>query len=139
MQPPASAKAAAVAARVTHSRDAARLQPGQAVVLPEAPLLHLFVPRGSVTLEGAGALATGDAVRFAATGGQKVTAIEPAAILVWEMHAALAASQLGLGLSSDVRFRHARGLQAVTSSCSTFALGDVHRGVSLHECGGESA
>ena len=70
---------------------AARLLPGQVVELPEAPFLHLFVPRGSVTLEGAGALATGDAVRFTATGGQKVTATEPAEILVWEMHAALAA------------------------------------------------
>jgi redox-sensitive bicupin YhaK (pirin superfamily) len=70
---------------------AARLQPGQAVDLPEAPFLHLFVPRGSVTLEGAGSLATGDAVRFTATGGQKVTATEPAEILVWEMHASLAA------------------------------------------------
>ena len=47
---------------------AARLQPGQAVELPEAPYLHLFVPRGAVTLEGAGELATGDAVRFTATG-----------------------------------------------------------------------
>jgi quercetin 2,3-dioxygenase len=70
---------------------AARLQPGQAVELPEAPFLHLFVPRGAVTLEGAGQLATGDAVRFTATGGQKVTATEPAEILVWEMHATLAA------------------------------------------------
>jgi redox-sensitive bicupin YhaK (pirin superfamily) len=70
---------------------AARLQPGQSVELPEAPFLHLFVPRGSVILEGAGALGTGDAVRFTATGGQKVTATEPAEILVWEMHATLAA------------------------------------------------
>ena len=70
---------------------AARLQPGQSIELPEAPFLHLFVPRGSVTLEGAGPLVTGDAVRFTATGGQKVTATEPAEILVWEMHAALAA------------------------------------------------
>ena len=70
---------------------AARLQPGQSVELPEAPFLHLFVPRGSVSLEGAGALGTGDAVRFTATGGQKVTATEPAEILVWEMHATLAA------------------------------------------------
>jgi redox-sensitive bicupin YhaK (pirin superfamily) len=69
----------------------ARLQPGQAVELPEAPFLHLFVPRGAVTLEGAGPLATGDAVRFTATGGQKVTATEAAEILVWEMHAGLAA------------------------------------------------
>ncbi|MFC4059129.1 pirin family protein [Planomonospora corallina] len=70
---------------------AARLRAGQSVQLPEAPFLHLFVPRGSVTLEGAGALATGDAVRLTATGGQKVTAAEPAEILVWEMHATLAA------------------------------------------------
>jgi redox-sensitive bicupin YhaK (pirin superfamily) len=69
---------------------AARLQPGQSVELPEAPFLHLFVPRGGVVLEGAGPLATGDAVRFTATGGQRVTATEPAEILVWEMHATLA-------------------------------------------------
>jgi quercetin 2,3-dioxygenase len=68
---------------------AARLEPGQSVQLPEAPFLHLFVPRGSVTLEGAGQLAAGDAVRFTATGGQQVTAVEPAEILVWEMHATL--------------------------------------------------
>jgi hypothetical protein len=37
---------------------AARLQPGQSVELPESPFLHLFVPRGTVTLEGAGDLAT---------------------------------------------------------------------------------
>src|SRR4051794_16760182 len=35
---------------------AARLQPGQSVELPDAPYLHLFVARGSVALEGAGAL-----------------------------------------------------------------------------------
>ncbi|MEW9533351.1 pirin family protein [Microbispora sp. NPDC049125] len=70
---------------------AARLQPGQSVELPEAPFLHLFVPRGAVTLEGAGTLSAGDAVRFTATGGQKVTATEAAEILVWEMHATIAA------------------------------------------------
>jgi quercetin 2,3-dioxygenase len=70
---------------------AARLQPGQVVELPEAPFLHLFVPRGAVALEGAGALTTGDAVRFTATGGQQVTATEPAEILVWEMHATVEA------------------------------------------------
>ena len=70
---------------------AGRLQPGQSVELPDAPFLHLFVPRGSVVLEGAGELGTGDAVRFTATGGQRVTALEPAEILVWEMHATVAA------------------------------------------------
>jgi len=70
---------------------AARLEPGQSVELPEAPFLHLFVARGSVTLEGAGPLAAGDAARFTATGGQRVRATEPAEILVWEMHATIAA------------------------------------------------
>ncbi|WP_222721243.1 hypothetical protein [Actinomadura sp. HBU206391] len=69
---------------------AARLRPGQTVELPEAPFLHLFVPRGAVTLEDAGELGTGDAVRFTASGGQRVTATEPAEVLVWEMHATLA-------------------------------------------------
>jgi quercetin 2,3-dioxygenase len=68
---------------------AARLAPGSAVELPEAPFLHLFVARGAVTLEGAGALGEGDAVRFTATGGQRLTADEPAEVLVWEMHATI--------------------------------------------------
>jgi len=70
---------------------AARLQPGQSVTLPDAPYVHLFVPRGVVELEGSGSLSSGDAVRFTAIGGQRVTAIETAEILVWEMHAGLAA------------------------------------------------
>jgi redox-sensitive bicupin YhaK (pirin superfamily) len=70
---------------------AARLEAGQSVTLPDAPFLHLFVPRGAVTVEGTGPLGTGDAVRFTATGGQRVTATEPAEILLWEMHATLAA------------------------------------------------
>ncbi|KAA0111172.1 pirin-like bicupin family protein [Mycolicibacterium sp. P1-5] len=68
----------------------ARLRTGESVELPEAPYLHLFVPRGGVTLEGAGELSEGDAVRFTAAGGQKVTATQPSEILVWEMHAGLA-------------------------------------------------
>jgi redox-sensitive bicupin YhaK (pirin superfamily) len=70
---------------------AARLGVDQTVELPEAPYLHLFVPRGTVDLEGAGTLVAGDAVRFTASGGQRVTALEPSEILVWEMHAAMAA------------------------------------------------
>ena len=46
----------------------------------------------TVTLEGAGPLHDGDAVRFTAAGGQRVTATEPSEILVWEMHADLAAA-----------------------------------------------
>ncbi|GAS99747.1 pirin-related protein [Mycolicibacterium canariasense] len=69
----------------------ARLQPGDSVQLPEAQYLHLFVPRGEVVLEGAGGLQEGDAARLTATGGQRVTATTDAEILVWEMHAGLAA------------------------------------------------
>jgi quercetin 2,3-dioxygenase len=68
----------------------ARLRPGQAVELPEAPFLHLFVARGDVTLEGTGDLAAGDAVRATATGGQSVRADGEAEVLVWEMHATAA-------------------------------------------------
>ena len=60
--------------------------------MPDAPYLHLFVAQGDVTLEGAGALEQGDAVRFTASGGQRVTATAPAEILVWEMHAGLTAA-----------------------------------------------
>jgi redox-sensitive bicupin YhaK (pirin superfamily) len=70
----------------------ARLQAGQSVELPEAPYLHLFVARGEVDLEGAGLLREGDAVRFTASGGQRVTATAPAELLVWEMHAGLSAA-----------------------------------------------
>jgi redox-sensitive bicupin YhaK (pirin superfamily) len=69
---------------------AARLAPGESVTLPEAAYLHLFVAAGTVALEGAGDLTAGDAVRFTATGGQRVTALAEAEILVWEMHAGLA-------------------------------------------------
>lgn len=69
----------------------ARMRPGDSVELPQAPYLHLFVARGDVMLEGAGPLSQGDAVRVTASGGQRVTAAEPAEVLVWEMHAGLAA------------------------------------------------
>jgi redox-sensitive bicupin YhaK (pirin superfamily) len=70
---------------------AARLAAGDSVTLPDAPFLHLFVASGAVSLEGAGLLRAGDAVRFTATGGQRLSAHGPAEVLVWEMHATLAA------------------------------------------------
>jgi quercetin 2,3-dioxygenase len=83
------------AAVIIHNKNAAlhagRLRAGESVELPDAPFLHLFVPRGAVTLEGAGGLHDGDAARFTAAGGQRVTATEPSEILIWEMHADLAA------------------------------------------------
>jgi quercetin 2,3-dioxygenase len=83
----------AAAIRIRNHRAAlyaARLTPGQPVQLPEAPFLHLFVTRGSAELEGIGALAAGDAVRFTASGGQRISATAHAEILLWEMHADLA-------------------------------------------------
>ncbi|MEH0936911.1 pirin family protein [Micromonospora psammae] len=69
---------------------AARLAPGEEVTLPDAPFVHLYVPTGAVTLEEAGRLDEGDAARLTLTGGRRVTAAEPAEILVWEMHATIA-------------------------------------------------
>ncbi|HEX3898441.1 MAG TPA: pirin family protein [Mycobacteriales bacterium] len=66
---------------------AARLQPGESVMLPDAPYVHLFVPVGSVELEAAGVLAEGDAVRLTGAGERRVAAVSAAEILVWEMHA----------------------------------------------------
>jgi redox-sensitive bicupin YhaK (pirin superfamily) len=67
---------------------AARLKPGERVSLPDAPYVHVFVPVGSVAVEGAGSLSTGDAARITAGGGPAVTADAStgAEILVWEMH-----------------------------------------------------
>jgi hypothetical protein len=68
---------------------ASRLDAGHAIELPEAPYLHLFVAAGAVTLEGAGELTAGDAVRFTATGGQRLTATQDSEVLVWEMNSSL--------------------------------------------------
>jgi redox-sensitive bicupin YhaK (pirin superfamily) len=87
------AHAGSSAVRIRNSAAAlhvARLRPGPGVQLPDAPFLHLFVARGQVELEGAGRLEAGDAVRFTAVGGQRLTAVGLAEVLVWEMHASLA-------------------------------------------------
>lgn len=68
---------------------AARLQPGRSVTIPDAPYGHLFVARGAVDVEGAGRLDHGDSLRLTDSGGQRVTAIEAAEVLIWEMHAGL--------------------------------------------------
>jgi redox-sensitive bicupin YhaK (pirin superfamily) len=75
-----------------HNRSAAlhgaRLAPGDELVLPDAPYLHLFVARGQVDFEET-ELGEGDAVRLTASDGVRVAARAPAEILVWEMHAAI--------------------------------------------------
>jgi quercetin 2,3-dioxygenase len=69
---------------------AARLAPGAVTASPVAPQAHLFVARGSVELEDAGVLGTGDAARITGADGQRVTAgPEGAEVLIWEMHATL--------------------------------------------------
>lgn len=65
---------------------AARVAPAASVQLPAAPYLHLFVARGTVTLEGAGELGTADAARLTGMDGARITAGPGGAeILVWEM------------------------------------------------------
>ena len=69
---------------------AARLAPGAEVSLPTAPFVHLYIPIGSVSLEGLGSLDSGDAARVEDSDGRRVTAGPAGAeILVWEMHASL--------------------------------------------------
>ena len=69
---------------------AARMEPGRAVTIPDAPFVHLFVAEGSVDLEGTGPLATGDTARITSDGGRRVTAGPAGAeVLVWEMHATI--------------------------------------------------
>ncbi len=68
---------------------AVRLGPGDSVRLPEAGLVHVFVARGDVEVDGApGGLGEGDAAKLFASGGRGVTAGTPAELLVWEMHPA---------------------------------------------------
>jgi redox-sensitive bicupin YhaK (pirin superfamily) len=65
---------------------AGRLRPGEQVRVPDAPFVHVFVARGGATLDGAGPLATGDAVRLTGAGARALTA-DPAAgaeVLIWE-------------------------------------------------------
>jgi redox-sensitive bicupin YhaK (pirin superfamily) len=65
---------------------AGRLQPGEAVAVPDAAYAHLFVPVGSASLEGAGDLGAGDAARLTGAGSPILTAgPEGAEVLVWQM------------------------------------------------------
>jgi quercetin 2,3-dioxygenase len=80
----------AAAVRITNryaALHASRLGAGDTVTVPDAPFTHVFVARGSVDLEGAGPLAEGDAVRLTGAGGQCLTAVDDAEVLIWEMHA----------------------------------------------------
>jgi redox-sensitive bicupin YhaK (pirin superfamily) len=61
-----------------------RLTPGETVAVPDDRYVHLFVARGEADLEGAGALATGDAVRLTAAGSRQLVAGPGGAeVLIW--------------------------------------------------------
>jgi quercetin 2,3-dioxygenase len=63
-----------------------RLQPGEAVVVPDGRWAHVFVARGNAELEGAGALVEGDAVRLTAAGSPRLVAGDAGAeVLIWQM------------------------------------------------------
>ncbi len=66
----------------------ARMSPGQTIGLPSAQGVHLFVARGSVGLEGVGALGEADAARIGDASGERVRAQTDSEILVWEFRAA---------------------------------------------------
>jgi redox-sensitive bicupin YhaK (pirin superfamily) len=61
-----------------------RLQPGEAVKVPDAPNAHVFLPTGTASLEGAGDLAEGDAVRLTGAGSPTLTAgPNGTEVLIW--------------------------------------------------------
>lgn len=63
---------------------AGRLRAGETVGIPDDAHVHLFVAVGSADLDGAGPLATGDAVRLAGAGGPRLTAgPDGAEVLIW--------------------------------------------------------
>lgn len=81
-----------------------RMRDGEAVELPTAPYVHLYVATGSVDVEGVGRLGAGDALRLSGSEGQRVTSTKRSVpdvvgsgdsgqghteILIWEMHSAL--------------------------------------------------
>ena len=69
---------------------AARLGPGEAAAVPDAPYVHLYVARGTAALEEAGTLEEGDAARLTAAGGRRLAAGPGGAeVLLWEMDSVL--------------------------------------------------
>lgn len=62
-----------------------RLQPGEAVVVPDARHVHVYLARGEADLAGAGRLIDGDAARLTDAGSPRLTAGPGGAeVLIWE-------------------------------------------------------
>lgn len=59
------------------------MKPGDRRSLPEADLVHLFVGRGAVDVEGVGRLESGDAVRLAPGAALRAEARSSGELLVW--------------------------------------------------------
>jgi redox-sensitive bicupin YhaK (pirin superfamily) len=66
---------------------AGRLKPGETVAVPDAAYVHVYVARGGATLDGAGQLNEGDAVRLTGAGALSLAAstADGAEVLIWEM------------------------------------------------------
>jgi quercetin 2,3-dioxygenase len=62
-----------------------RLEPFTSAVIPDSPYVHVFVAKGSATLEDAGHLEAGDEARLTAAGSRTLTADgHGAELLIWE-------------------------------------------------------
>ena len=70
---------------------AGQLKQSEVARVPDADYVHVYIARGSVTLEGAGALNEGDAVRLTGAGALSLTAspLTGAEVLIWEMGAGI--------------------------------------------------
>ena len=64
------------------SMSVARLDDGDAVTVPDAPFVHVFVARGAARL-GEQQLDTGDAARLTHAGPLELTATAPTELIVW--------------------------------------------------------
>jgi redox-sensitive bicupin YhaK (pirin superfamily) len=63
----------------------ARLTPGTAINVPDAPFVDVFIARGAATLEGAGHLEQGDAARLTDAGTLALTATaDDTEAVIWE-------------------------------------------------------
>jgi len=78
---------AAIALRQRHAvLWGGRLRPGEAVPVPDARHVHVYVARGAADLAGGGRLDAGDAARLTGAGAPTLTAdvVAGAEVLVWE-------------------------------------------------------
>jgi hypothetical protein len=70
---------------------AGQLKQSEVARVPDADYVHVYIARGSVTLQGAGTLNEGDAVRLTGAGALSLTAspLTGAEVLIWEMGAGI--------------------------------------------------